>query len=130
MKKKLEGIGGWLIPPLIGLIIGSLWTLLLFFDTILNQVLIDFILYGIISIAYIWILSLMLRKKKAFPKIAIWFLWILAILSILSEFLLSSYHTVEQIGYAFGSNLGSIIWAIIWTLYFKKSIRVKNTFIN
>ncbi len=137
-KEKLEGVGGWLlvylicsIPPLVFYSMGlSGW----FFDY-------PFVLMAAIFLALAAPLLLVLMRSRKAPKWNIAVLWIAAVLMALraiSVFLfpmaaegqppLSSEEVPRVVailslivGFAFA-------WAVVWTKYFKESVRVRNTF--
>lgn len=138
----LSGIGGWLILPLIGLFYTVFATLKQIKDNfsmrwdILERYayIIDLsIFFNII----IWVLAvysivLFFRKSRNLPKIYIAFLVTNLILTILSAYILeSSWLGLNETAYNSGQEIGrALIWLIVWWVYMKISVRVKNTFIN
>ena len=127
-NKKIEGVGGWLILPTIGLFLGAgiwlfnfvIWGLLLFSEESGLYELIVFLTSAIIAFLAIYSLVLEFKKKKEFPKWAITTLWVGVVATILLSVLDGDYSDV------FGTTIG----AIIWTWYFNVSVRVKNTFVK
>jgi len=125
---KIEGIGGWLILPTIGLFLNAIgwllifatWESLLFSEKSGLYDLIIFLTSVIISFLEIYSLVLEFKKKKEFPKWAIATLWVGVVATILLSVSDGDY------SYVFGTTIG----AMIWTRYFNVSVRVKNTFIR
>lgn len=123
-----EGIGGWLLLPTTGFFIGIV--VYLFLAVIMGLSLISggggfweavYLIIAIVNIPLIaFILYLEFKKKKEFPKWAIIFTWF----GILVSFLFS----IEEIDYP--GILRDFLIAIIWTMYFLQSKRVKNTFVK
>ena len=136
-KRKVQGIGGWLIFPTIGLIVSilgflglSLLSALEIFSGEGNKVLyIVLLCYLTISFFATYSLVLEFKKKKTFPKLAISTMWIAIPLLLIATFV-EGYEGPEEIGYEIGQMVKIIISNIIWTEYFLKSKRVKNTFVN
>ena len=115
-EKKLEGIGGWLILPIIGFSITILLQLLDLMDSFLYYNLEDVFVYmagNLLVIAFSSVALIMIFKKK---KEAI--TWAIVALSI-NGF-------INLIGAAYVGVIGSVIWIF----YFIKSERVKNTFVK
>ncbi len=124
-EKKIEGISGWLLIPVIGLVIVLIIYLfdifsLLFFPYDNNLIGLFLIIDIGLFVLGIYILTLVFKKKKETPSFFIIYLWI-----SVGAVLFLSIITKDSTGL-----LGGIIKAIIWTLYFKKSKRVKNTFMK
>jgi hypothetical protein len=124
-KKKLVGIGGWLILPTIILILSGIvciFSLFLIPKIILNGTIqenIFLILFGIIgSILIPFTLFYEAKRKKLFPKLAISTLGILYILDAFYFYLETNYVTA----------ISNILVILILTIYLLKSQRVKNTF--
>ncbi|MDP4012460.1 MAG: DUF2569 family protein [Candidatus Nanoarchaeia archaeon] len=122
-----KGIGGWLWIPTINLfLIAIIWSFnafiysLLFFTPEWVGSDLPYLLSAfLIAIPSCYSLFLEIRHKKEFPEWAIITLW----LSVGVTFFLSYYEG----DYSEGIGL---IFAIIWTWYFRVSVRVKNTFIK
>ncbi len=147
-----RGLGGWLIIPIIGLFLSPLinlfnmilniqlinstnWTKLttpggdsyhsmfkpaLYFETGCN------VLYILISI---YLLVLLFQKKKLLPKLIIFYYIFNVVIEILITVL------VNKINADIGTppvsfSIPAIISSLIWIAYFRKSKRVKNTFVN
>lgn len=123
-----KGIGGWLIIPMIIFFMTALYF------GFITLFIIGSVFYGnfpkvslfqdlaFISIFFIIAYSLFLefKKKKSFPKWAIISSWIITILVFLSVGKIISFISIF-IG---------LSWTIIWTIYFIRSKRVKNTFVK
>jgi len=134
-RKNIEGIKGWLLVYLIG----SFPVLMFYsaglsgvFGYPLNLLIVIFILLAIP------LLLIILKSPKA-PQWNIAMLWIAAILLTLriiggllfhEEGLppLSQERLLEAMPMLLGIEIFSLGWTIIWTKYFKKSVRVRNTF--
>ncbi|MEK6850330.1 MAG: DUF2569 family protein [Nanoarchaeota archaeon] len=134
VKKKLAGIGGWLglfqylsIGLLIG--IGGILTSIFFVGlrgatilvTILTVAVFVFILINIILVE---------KKRLSAPRRIISFLWIICIISVSIVFLQPSLFVSEGVDETAYTVISSLVITIIWTLYFLKSTRVKNTFVK
>lgn len=123
-EEKTQGIGGWLILFQIGLwyyLLASLFLLIL----INNPYLKIEGLFGLI----IFIPTIILFYKK--NKNIKWY----AIASLWSPFIFSMFLLIQKYNFnlTFSSVrviVQSLLWATIWTIYFVKSNRVKNTFVN
>jgi len=124
-ENKIEGIGGWLIIPIIGffitIIINFLAVINLFlsysFTDAVNSVLLYLILitFSIIALNMIW-------KKRKDAKF--WCIVALSFYGIIN--LATSFLNGDGSPYI----LGGMVGTILWITYFIKSKRVKNTFIN
>ena len=129
-KKKPEGIGGWLLIPTFAFIVASIvfiylsiWFLIDLsigygYDEITYFV---FCILAFLSCFYVYTLILEFKKKKSFPKLAITLLWVSYILISLIELAVDGLAT----NYVSGA-----IAPALWTWYFVKSERVKNTFVR
>jgi hypothetical protein len=124
MAEKIKGIGGWLILPTLGFFLAGiiyLYELLTYLPYLADGAsLIIFLLIagGLFFVVYSLILEF--QYKREFPKWAIFTLWYGFV-----EIIIISFITLDYTG-VFGVLLG----AVIWTAYFQKSKRVKNTFIK
>ena|SRR3989338_767420 len=123
-KKKLEGIWGWLLLPVIGLIIGAVISM---FVSIISLFLLDdsefqiyFIGFIIGSFFSVYTLFLIFKKKKESPKWAILTIWYFAVLQVVFALIFPDSEWADLSGF--------LLAPIIWTLYFVYSKRVKNTF--
>ena len=126
-NKKIEGIGGWLILPTIGLFLAAfiwvisifLWAFLTFIEfTLYNSTF--FIISVILSFLTIYTLILEFKKKKEFVK----WVFITLVSGIIATLILSIFD-----GNYFDL-ITSIISAGLWIWYFSVSVRVKNTFVK
>lgn len=127
-KKELKGFDGWLIFPLIGLILSTAYTLYdIFFvlggigyDPVIATII--FFLIDIIFLIFeITCLILFLNKKRSTPKFMIAFYLSNIILIIVLMLMAETYSSYEILVF---------IANITWIRYFLKSQRVKNTFVN
>jgi len=123
MNKKPEGIGGWLVLPLLGLVVSSIVFLFfsfssLFFITEGEIDLYFFMLYASMTFFLIYTTILFFQKKKELPKWIIFTLWYEVFFVIIVSYLIEDYSGV----------IGGIVGSAIWTLYFLNSKRVQNTF--
>ena len=124
--KKPQGIGGWLILPTIGFVLGMiLWTLAMFLAIFLvatNQYepvdIVTIILTPFFIPFLAYSIYLELKKKKEFKKWAIITLWV----SVLFVTILSTFDG------AYIDIAKELVASSIWTWYFLVSKRVKNTF--
>jgi hypothetical protein len=151
---QLKGIGGWLILPMLGLIITPIrmvfqftrdllpalnsetWGALttpganayhsLWAPLILFEVITNIAIFGFT----IWLLILFLKKSKRVPKLFVAWLLLLAAVQIIDQLLanqiplVASQHDPESLK----DLTRSIVGAAIWVPYFLASKRVKNTF--
>jgi len=155
-EKKIEGLGGWLILVCLGLFFSiikgifaiydfkpyfslEVWKYLsdpssegyhflyryaLIFDLTSNIVLVIFIAT---------LLVLFFRKRSNFPKLIIVLYITCIVVTIVDTFLWSIISGSFSLAMGSGSVLSTflvIIEYLIWTMYFLKSKRVKNTFIK
>lgn len=122
-EKKLQGLGGWLIFPIIGFIIAIpvyfLYIFLRISELIQSFFVLTLILYIILICLFIVTLVFAFTKSKKAPLFFIITFWTqYFVLNILAWIL---------IGFSSSVIIG-LSAPIIWTLYFIKSKRVKNTF--
>lgn len=150
-EKKYQSIGGWLILVFIGLIISILrqgYGLIEYLSLLSNDYSIpgyyDLLLFEFFaSIAFlgfsIYLLILFIRKNIKLPNYYIYLLIATIVFTIIDQLWLVSISSSagqfqETINKALTDNSGeivkSVIGAIIWGSYMKKSQRVKYTFIN
>jgi len=154
---ELRGLGGWLILVAIGLFV-SLFRLIntvyynvsLFADGTVDsassvipgiggamgfEIIGNSILFGFI----VYLLYLFFKKKVQFPKYFIYLLVVNTIFLFLDYFIMSSLSVYGDAGQKdmaiilseqVPAMFGTVISAVIWILYMKKSKRVKATFIE
>ena len=148
----LSGIGGWLLLPLLGLVLtvvnqlpnlqpmaeglGSVGNL----DALTsNIVVIDIILTVVILlIAPLVLLGLMLSKSRRFPRLYIVWLIVSAVFVVADLFVSYSliHSSLEASGTSFfdlstlRTLLGPLIGVCVWIPYMLNSVRVKNTFVK
>lgn len=158
-SKDLNGIKGWLkfvvvmtilgivlTPVVIGLSIYSYLQLIeaarVELPGLLAVTIFESVVLGLTAIIDIWVLRLMLKKKREVPNLMIILTWAGLGLSILLSFLHVMWGNSEGLVYfedwfinklnatEWSSLTGGLLGALIWTTYFKKSKRVKATFVN
>lgn len=123
-KEKLVGIKGWLLLIVIGLFLEIIVYLAGILDFFFFKLNIYFgLIYLILFCLLIKTLILILQKKKKAIMWAIVMLWVPYIFGLVIFTL--EYMQFGQTNY--NAIVGMLIGNIIWTLYFKKSERVKNT---
>lgn len=138
-SRNLQGISGWLLFFVIWMGFGIVYFPISLVSSYINPLIDLSILYIITSIIS-WLLSvgifiLVFTKKSWVPKYiiaVIWFQFIMGLISLSNvKFNFSSQleSTAGLVGKIF-SLAFVLAWAIIWNIYFVKSQRVKNTFIN
>lgn len=140
----LTGIAGWLLPVAIGQALGPvailLQTLISFKDyeviwkarTVL--VLGEIALNAAFFLFVVWCSINFFKKRREFPVLFIWELWLAVAVPIID---------ILWVAHMTGNSAGSLtdekdmkeifralVFAIVWTLYALKSVRVKNTFVN
>ena len=134
--KNIKGLGGWLVLVQIGLWISLLISLYLILSTFLSSEGFNH-LYLVFSFLYFcfiaYTLFLMYSYDKKFPIFAVIGIW-LPFISPLMLFMLALFGvvvgavTASDLGEFLGGLLALSLGAVIWTAYFLKSQRVKNTF--
>ncbi|MFH1608138.1 MAG: DUF2569 family protein [archaeon] len=128
-KKKLKGIGGWLLffTIIIIIFVILLTTLSIFYivDLIQGKPIATnpYMLFVQVMLLILWgyALNLEFKYKKEFPKVVIGVLiinWILGLVNSIFE---------SNIFYFLATGF---VWTLIWVAYFLKSKRVKNTFVK
>lgn len=136
-----SGIGGWLIIPAIGLILGPIFSVVQLFISLnlisnfspelFNNPL--FWISALINIAIIIFAIIVafffFKKRNIAVKLIIWFM-VAGILSSLVQFILLSFIFNETNYDDLMPFIHACVYGAIWIPYFMKSKRVKNTFIN
>lgn len=146
-ESKLDVMKGFLGLYIVFFLILTLFTLYNFLPTIFeyitrifnNEYLKHPIFYGFTSGLYllfvlfsIYVLYLIFSKRKIaklFNIIHLWILFLLPVIYDLIDWLIPPNYGLEGIG-AILSIIFLLPWAIIWTIYFMRSERVKNTFVK
>ncbi len=139
-KKEPKGLGGWLVLFQIGIILSAILLARAIFN-LLDSLDITFNIFSlllniILLIFDIYVIILMYKKSRKFPKTTIITLWVsVAIYSFsLIPAYLSKEVDISLRQYVVISMIANTFFqaakAIIWTIYLKKSRRVKNTFVN
>lgn len=148
----ISGIGGWLILPLLGLVltvVNQLPNLQPMADGLAsagnldplrsNIVVIDIILtIVILVIAPVVLLILMLSKSRRFPRLYI--IWIIVTAVFVVADLMVSYSLIHASLEAEGTSFfdlstlrslaGPLIGVCVWIPYMLNSVRVRNTFVK
>lgn len=137
-KDHIEGAGGWLLAYLVGSI-----PVLLFYSMGLSGWFFEYpaILMGAIFLALAAPLWLLLRKHPSAPRWNVAALWAGSVLMTLRmaygalfDGILEGWprpHSGALLGELAifpGIILFSLAWAIVWTQYFRRSARIRNTF--
>ncbi|MDD5194843.1 MAG: DUF2569 family protein [Candidatus Omnitrophica bacterium] len=152
-KNKISGIGGWLILPTIGIFISSVMYFVNIFRKLsflgsseYEKLILQYSGLGMLNlyelffqffalVLFLNIVWLFFRKKIFLPKAMISLMWIVFSFSLI-DFIwgLNVFGSEDALVLIFllkSTNvIGLLIASIIWTAYFLKSRRVKNTFIN
>ncbi len=135
-RKKLSGIDGWLLVFTFGLMIVTLfewvcaifYIIIIIFQVVMNSFTAEMIMEGLyftfLSLLLSYPLYLIYKKDKKAPFVTIITLWIFSSISVIPDLL------VEPIGFIILFYIPYLIILISWTLYWIKSKRVKNTFVN
>jgi len=123
-KKRLEGIGGWLIIPTISLFLTAcifvVLTIIIGISISSNIDLLLFLLSIAVTGISIYTLILEFKKSKYFPRWFIIFLWFGVFAVIIMSLTNGDYAGI----------FSSIIGAGLWTWYTNVSKRIKNTFVK
>ena len=126
-KKAPKGLGGWLIIPIIGLFASAILYPINFFIFLimgltgygaLNWVI--SVLAAVISVYVIFLLVIMFKRSKKFPKWMIGLLWSAFLYGILTSIAIGDGVSVAM----------QLAGTILWTVYFIQSKRVENTFVK
>lgn len=136
-----KGIGGWLIIPAIGLVLGPIKAVIGLFlgvNTIQSfapELLSDVRLWvsGIIDVAMVIaaiIVAILFFKERRIAVVAIISLMAASIVASFIQFLLNMSMFGETSSDDINPILHACVFASIWIPYFVKSKRVKNTFVN
>jgi len=126
---KLKGLKGWLSLVIVTLVLLFLSYFLTALVQIMNIILGEgglstvfwLIFFLVFSVLFGYCLNLGFKHKKEFPTWFIFSLWISSIIGLIIS------QTQES---GFIATPFSFIWTILWTWYFIKSKRVKNTFVK
>jgi hypothetical protein len=134
-RSDLNGIGGWLILPAIGLVLTPIVNLGVIFGIDIpalntgryqNLISLEIIMNLVIGAAAVCLCILFFKKKAILPRCMVYYLVGNFILNLLDYFLAQGENLSPD-----PSDLGrSIIAAAIWIPYFLSSRRVKATFVN
>ncbi len=147
-----KGIKGWLILPVIGLFLTPLLQIFYLGSTFIlinspewedvttpgregyhflfkPSIYIELGFNILFVLFCIYLIVLLFQKKKLFPKVIITYY----IITILGDLIVTS--LVNQINESFSVpdvsiSIPAFISSIVWIIYFKRSKRVKNTFVN
>jgi hypothetical protein len=135
---KTNKVGGWLILFCLTLVVNIFEfpraLVKIFKEDTLNLPFVELVHSGIISIfALVLLIVLYYKRKKIAPKLAIiyiWSLFVLYVILVIYQLVSTEQHPRDFFTQNWASFVYSIIPSIIWTLYFLKSERVKQTFVN
>lgn len=129
VKESAQGIKGWLLVYLICSI-----PLIVFYSGAFSGWVLDYPLWLVIPIlvALAIPLVLILLKSDQAPKWNIVELWVVAVLlplRIITGVIMGDMGRAGEFIILLASiAIFPVVWAIIWSQYFKKSVRVRNTF--
>lgn len=131
-KKKPKGIKGFLILVIIGLVIGSIGYLYATIDIVSRlseypQSI--FLIILVMTLLFTYTLFITLKKKKNAPIFNIVLLWANLLTAFVLFLIRSTYEQIDKADVRFDI-LKFFLIAMVWTLYFVFSKRVKNTFVN
>ena len=154
-KADLKGLGGWLIFVCLGLIYtlytaitGAYSNWVMFQDGTVDSLSeisgfsasLGIELFGFVAAVILvsFLLYLFFKKKKDFPKFFIFYVVFLVLFAIIELILINSLGSIESIksiiqdlnDEAIIILVRSLIFALVWGLYMKKSERVKLTFVE
>lgn len=152
-KNKVTGISGWLILPAVGLIASLLLyafnifqklsflgdseyaKIILQYPGFAKLALFELIFNFFALVFFLQVSWLFFRKKEALPKVMIALMWVVfsfALLDFIWSMVIFDPQDALAIIYLLRSTnvFGLFLYAVIWSLYFIKSGRVKNTFVN
>jgi uncharacterized membrane protein YfcA len=119
------GIGGWLILFIVMLsldVINSLVELTFFYDEISALSVLN---HFIIIVFSIFLLILFYKNSRYTPKIFIFYVWLIYIVQLIAALVYRSKSAVTYIGL-----ISMLVITVAVTLYFKNSVRAKNTFVR
>ncbi len=121
-SEQLRGLGGWLILVSASFIFSVIYYfLMIFFERNSMGYLILFINIVMFFFSILVARFYFYEKRKAVLWVIVWF-WAGSIASFLNNYILGESVMREVSAYT--------VIPIIWTFYFMKSVRVKNTFVN
>jgi len=131
MRKKLKGLGGWLLfyiiieisglVVLIAEVLGSRFFLKLTFLEVFGNSFIELSMFLIAFLFSIFVLVLIFKKSKNARSLNMTYLGLSFLFVVLRIFYLTSEPLKTLL-------LFSLIYNAIWLAYWHKSVRVKNTF--
>jgi len=128
-KSHIKGLSGWLILigiSLFGVAFNMISNIAYTIQFKLSLIILIFAI--LLFLANIYVIVLFFKKSKNFPKYFIAFLlFVLVWMVVLVLSVLSSSTTAVP---GFDQIISFFIWTLIANSYMKKSIRVKNTFIE
>jgi hypothetical protein len=150
-KKPVSGIGGWLLLPMLGLIgspivqgvefvsLGDTLNLLPQLSSAQAVLLVAELVgnFVLALVAPIYLLVLMLQKRRSFPRLFVMLMVANAVfvaLDLLLAYL--AFKSAYDTGTPFWdretvrSVVGSVAGLAIWVPYMRASVRVQNTFVN
>ena len=141
-KNGPEGLGGWLLIPAIALVLVPVKILVA--DSYFCRSLLEANpgLHGEVRFWLLWVIDFLIigfmaltatyfyRRKKETPKVFISYLAMSALGALLQALLMINLTLRAPTYDAFLPFIGTLVAAVVWSLYFLKSQRVKNTFVR
>lgn len=120
MTDKIKGIGGWLLFPIISLIVATLYGGYSFYIDFIQGDYLFSLVDIIILVIIIYLLNLAFKHDKRFPRYIITFMWIGWLASLIGGVIIEDYSGVVV----------SFLSTLLWSEYFRSSKRVENTFVK
>jgi len=147
-----KGIVGWTLLPVIGLFLTPIYLVFYFITTFflinsseweeittpggqgyhslfMPSIYLEIGFNALFMVFCIYLIVLLFQKKKLFPKLIIIYYIVSVVADIIITVLVNQINTSYNVDPT-SVNLIGIISSVIWIQYFRKSKRVKNTFVN
>jgi len=82
-----------------------------------------------VATAAVYALVLVFRRSATYPKFTAKLFWFTAVCCIL-DYVAVSHFQIEITPKEIQQSVRGLVFALIWTAYFRKSVRIRNTFVN